>query len=67
MKHDSYNEINREVKEKVAQITEYPVQVITNYVTKFRKKNVVIGNRLHPLVLTTKVTITLGNEEERSM
>lgn len=49
--------IDKEVKESVAEITGHSLQVVTNYITKFRKKNVIKEDRLHPIFMFNKIDI----------
>lgn len=57
---EQYNtkQITAESKERVADMMNYPLQVITNYVKKLRDKKVLtLNNELHPLLLEREITI----------
>lgn len=47
---DNKREINKEVKVELANLTNHNVQVITNYINKFKKKRAITkNNTLHPI------------------
>lgn len=49
--------ITQSVKTEVCNMTNHSFQVITNYVNKFRKKGVIVNDKLHPIFYKQKVTI----------
>lgn len=49
--------VTKDVKIEIANLTNNKLQVVTNYITKFRNKRVVIDNKLHPVFYKTKVVI----------
>jgi DNA-binding MarR family transcriptional regulator len=53
--------INRKVKEDLANMSNYKLQVATNYVNKLKKKNVITkDNKLHHYFNEGKLTFTHG-------
>lgn len=50
-------ELTKEVRTAIANETNHGLQVITNYINKFKKKKVVVDNKLHPIFFKTKITI----------
>lgn len=50
--------IDKATKEQVANAANTRLQVITNYISKFKKKGVVTkDNRLHPILYKTEIVI----------
>jgi hypothetical protein len=54
-------EIDKPIKIEVANMTNNKVQVVTNYITKFMKKGVVVDRKLHPVFYKDQITITYGS------
>lgn len=53
-------DITKQVKVEVANMTNNKVQVVTNYITKFMKKGVVVNKRLHPVFYKDQIIIKYG-------
>src|SRR5688572_13121559 len=50
--------VDKEMKESVAEITGHSLQVVTNYISKFKKKNVISkDNVLHSVFTLSKIDI----------
>lgn len=49
--------ITREHKVDISNELNQSLQVTTNYLSKFKKKGVIVANRLHPLFWAGKITI----------
>ena len=50
--------VDRQVKIELANMTNHNLQVITNYIGKFKNKGIILeDNKIHPLFLETEITI----------
>lgn len=52
-------EITKEKRVQLANLTNHNTQVITNYISKFKKKGVIVDNKLHP-VFYKKIILQYG-------
>ena len=58
-------EITPEVRERWSQAVNLPPQSVRNKLTTFRKKGVIINNKLHPLLMNKVVTVEIVYEPQR--
>jgi DNA-binding MarR family transcriptional regulator len=53
--------VNRKVKEDLANMSNYKLQVVTNYVNKLKKKGIIgKDSKLHPYFQSTTITFNYG-------
>jgi hypothetical protein len=65
LEQEKTDQVNAKVKAEVANMMNYPLQVITNYVKKLRDKKVLTkNNELTPLLTQRETTIKLFKAEE---
>lgn len=60
--------VNQRIKEQISTLTGYNLQVVTNYVKKFRDKGVLSQkNEISPILLQEKITIVNGKFGESNL
>lgn len=65
IKEEDEKRITPSIKSKVAEMFNYPPQVITNYVKKLRDKRILSQtNELHPILYVNKITISFAEAEK---
>lgn len=65
---DGKPEITTNIKRKVSSATGHNMQVITNYISRLRKKGAIVSRmELHPVLVSKRVTIEYDGEETRDM
>ena len=50
-------EIDKDVREDLANLTNHSLQVTINYINKFKKKGLIVDNKLNSLLTATKIVI----------
>jgi len=55
-------EITKEVKTQLCNLTNNKMQVVVNYINKLKKKGVIVNDKLHPIFYKQQIVINYGQD-----